>query len=161
MAYIGYGVCEWQGGSEPEDDGLSSKGRKLGEFMCTGHEFENCIFYDNLMMYGAGMIGLNYFSSDTQKRGWTLDGNVYILNPEHMIMFSRRDNFNRTWQSNLSNYGIYVTVPLEERYISYMASIGIGNSDRYYFYYGTTAEQSERCFFATGTTVRQWISEKK
>ena len=156
MAYIGYGLCEWQGDATIENENTSG-GRKLGEFLCTGHEFENCYFTDNIMMYGAGQMGITYFSSDTQQRGWILDDNTYLLNPEHMVMFSRRNNFNRTWQSNLANYGIYVTVPLQERYISYMASLGIGNSDKYYFYHGTTAEQAQRCFFMTGNVARDLL----
>lgn len=146
MAYIGYGLCEWQG-DETEKYG----NRKLGEFICSGYEFENSYMYDNVFMYGAGDIGISYFSSDTQKRGWELSNNTYILNPEYMQICSRRDSFNRTWQSNLSNYGIQTIIPLEIRYITYMASLGIGNTDSYYFYSGTTPEHDERCFFMTGT----------
>lgn len=150
MAYIGYGVCEWQG-----DETAKYGNRKLGEFLCTGYELENCQLHDNVFMYGAGDIGISYFSSDTQKRGWELDNNVYILNTEYMRICTRRDSFNRTWQSNLSNYGIYVEIPLEERYLTYMASLGIGNTDAYYFYYGTTPEQEQKCYFMTGTLAHK------
>ncbi len=151
LAYIGYGISEWQADGDV-DHALA---RKLGTAMCTGHEMQNCVLENNIFMYCVGSIGVDYYSSDTQQRGWTLKDNTYILDPEYVILCERRDSFNRTWQSNLSNYGIKVQTPVTERYISYMESIGIGNREKYYLFSDKTEAHDLRCFFMTGTVARE------
>ena len=121
MAYIGYGVCNRQ-----------EKGKICyGTVVCTSAmEGQNCTLSDNVIMYCKGSIGIDYYSSDNQSRGWALDNNVYIVNPD-IINLECRDNPDSYYQVTLAFYGFMRSLELNERNIRFFASMGIGPNERY------------------------------
>jgi hypothetical protein len=124
MAYIGYGLTQRQG---------CYGDRAAPLVFCTSAmEGENCLVKDNITINSYSQIGFEFFSSDTQSRGWRMDGNVFVMAEGRTDYCTRRDCFNSYWQHTLAHYGFWVTVPYEERYLTYMASLGIGNSNEYY-----------------------------
>lgn len=123
MAYIGYGLTQRQGDRD--------RANPLA-FCTSAMEGENCVLKDNITINSYASIGIEFFSSDTQQRGWALDGNVFVMAEGRTIYCSRRDCFNSYWPHTLAHYGFWVNVPYEERYLTYMASLGIGNTDKYY-----------------------------
>jgi len=76
------------------------------------------------------------------------------LNPqfeEMFLKFARYDNFNNYWHHNLGGYGHGVKVPYSYRYLTYMASLGIGNREKYYYIDEETTELEKNwVFFMTG-----------
>ncbi len=139
MAYIGYGIS------------IRQEEKRLGTVFCTRYEMINSKIENNLVMYCNGQVGIVTFSSDEQKYGYELINNTYVLDPDYIVMGDNyRDNLNSHWYHNLAGYGIGVTVPYSYRYLTYMASLGIGNGETYYYYDAQTEENDQWAFFMTG-----------
>ncbi len=141
MAYTGYGIC------------LLQEEKRLGTVFCmsNGYEMVDSKLENNVVICAAGEVGITSFSSDTQKRGYELIDNVYIIKPDLCYFTWRRDNFNNYWHHNLGGYGHGVKVPYSYRYLTYMASLGIGNREKYYYIDEETTELEKNwVFFMTG-----------
>ncbi len=143
MAYIGYGIC------------VRQEEKRLGSVFCCGYEMVNSRLENNIVMYPAGQFDIGTFSSDTQKRGYEMINNTFIVNPEHCVYSDNlRDNVNSYWHHNLAGYGIGVSVPYEYRYLTYFANLGIGNGETYYHIdTPSTYEEENWSFFMTGKLV--------
>ncbi len=140
MGYVGYGTCQRQ-----------EEGHRLGTVICTSMgEMENCSIENNLIIKPAGEMGICFFSSDTQKRGWTLIGNTVIFNSDQVTYTGRRDCFNNEYKSTLAFYGIQVIIPFEHRYLTYVTSLGIAMSEKYYYYTDMNEYEKQGSFYMTG-----------
>ena len=143
-AYTGYGIC------------LLQEEKRAGTVYCTRYEMVDCKIENDITMYAVGQVGIEVFSSDTQKRGYELINNTYILNEELCTFTYRRNNFNNYWHHTLASYGNGVTVPYEYRFLTYMATLGIGNGETYY-YMSEPATENEKNWgcFMTGYHVEK------
>ena len=137
-AYLGYGYPRFV---DEEVDGLALHNWYYGEMV-------DCIFEDNTMINCQGSIIGAHVATDGNDRGWFMRNNTYVMNPKLVSMLRGTDGITFT---NLSKsfYASY-QVPYSERYIAYLASLGIDPSGKYYSFDGMTPGEAFGSFVMNG-----------
>ena len=73
-----------------------------------------------------------YVATDKKSKGWQSRNNTYILEPELNSIFYHYETIN--YINHSMNKRLRVRLPYNERYLTYLASIGIDTDGKFYHY---------------------------
>lgn len=146
-AYIGYGyprTVEWA-------DGLAVHNWFYGEMV-------DCRLYNNIIYCSNGAIIGAHVASDGNPRGWYMYNNTYVLDPALCAFLRGTDGVTFT-NLNKSFYAAYA-MPFEERYLAYLASVGIDTGSTFMILDGSTQAEFDGYCITTGYYLERGLTPK-
>ncbi len=148
MAYTGYGLKQIENDSEATGiKEVMGRGSVLaGDIF---GEVNDCIFADNIYLYGYGSVYYGFMANYQLEEGWTAMNNTYIFDPSYMTIGSGYHNLRRMTHTNKDNHARWF---FEYSYagLTWYTSNGIDPMGKYYWFSKKNNVEELGYYFMTG-----------